>query len=99
MPARFQTFPGVDSVLDQEAIEFTKGYVAELEAAGVKARTELRSSQYGAIAGVLTDAAEELDAGLVVMGSHGRGDLTALLLGSVAHKVLRLSRRPVLIAR
>jgi nucleotide-binding universal stress UspA family protein len=99
LPARFQTFPGVDSQLDQEAVEFTKTYVAELEEAGVKARTELRSSQYGGIARILTGLADDLDAGLVVMGSHGRGDLTALLLGSVAHKVLHLSQRPVLIAR
>ena len=61
--------------------------------------TELRSAQYGGIARVLTDVAEDLDAGLTVMGSHGRGDLTALLLGSVAHKVLHFSKRPVLIAR
>jgi nucleotide-binding universal stress UspA family protein len=33
------------------------------------------------------------------MGSHGRGDLTALLLGSVAHKVVHLADRPVLIVR
>jgi nucleotide-binding universal stress UspA family protein len=99
LPARFQTFPGVDSQLDQEAVEFTRTYVAELEEAGVKARTELRSSQYGGIARILSGLADELDAGLVVMGSHGRGDLTALLLGSVAHKVLHLSKRPVLIAR
>jgi nucleotide-binding universal stress UspA family protein len=99
LPARFQTFPGVDSMLDQEAVEFTKGYVAELEEAGIKARSELRSSQYGGIARVLTDVAEDLDAGLIVMGSHGRGDLTALLLGSVAHKVLHFGKRPVLIAR
>jgi nucleotide-binding universal stress UspA family protein len=99
LPARFQTFPGVDSQLDQEAVEFTKAYVAELEEAGVKARAELRSSQYGGIARILSGLADELDAGLVVMGSHGRGDLTALLLGSVAHKVLHLSKRPVLIAR
>jgi nucleotide-binding universal stress UspA family protein len=99
LPARFQTFPGVDSMLDQEAIEFTKHYVAELEEAGIKARTELRSAQYGGVARVLANLAEDLDAGLIVMGSHGRGDLTALLLGSVAHKVLHLTNRPVLIAR
>jgi nucleotide-binding universal stress UspA family protein len=99
LPARFQTYPGLDSELDQEAIELTKGYVADLEEAGIKARTELRSAQYGGIARIITNLAEDVDAGLIVMGSHGRGDLTALLLGSVAHKVLHLSKRPVLIAR
>jgi len=73
--------------------------VAELEEAGIRARTEFRSSQYGGIARILANLAEDLDAGLIVMGSHGRGDLTALLLGSVAHKVLHLSQRAVLIAR
>ena len=41
------------------------------------------------------------DAGGVqlVRGPRGRGDLTALLLGSVAHKVIHLADRPVLVAR
>jgi len=99
LPARFQTFPGFEQEADQEIVELAKGYVAELEEAGVKARVELRTAQYGGVARFLTNLAEDLDAGLVVMGSHGRGDLTALLLGSVAHKVLHLSQRPVLIAR
>jgi nucleotide-binding universal stress UspA family protein len=99
LPARFQTYPGLDAEADTEAIELAKGYVAELEEAGIKARAELRSAQYGGIARVLTNLAEDLNAGLIVMGSHGRGDLTALLLGSVAHKVLNLTDRPVLIAR
>ena len=99
LPARFQAYPGLDYEADTEVIELANGYVAELEEAGIKARAELRSAQYGGIARILTNLAEELDAGLIVMGSHGRGDLTALLLGSVAHKVLHLTNRPVLIAR
>ena len=99
LPAPAQTDPGLDSELDREVIELAEGHVAELEEAGIKARTELRSAQYGGIARSLTNLAEDLDAGLIVMGSHGRGDLTALLLGSVAHKVVHLSQRPVLIAR
>jgi nucleotide-binding universal stress UspA family protein len=99
LPARFQTYPGLDQEFDNETIELAKGYVADLEEAGIKARAELRSAQYGGIARIITNLAEDLDAGLIVMGSHGRGDLTAMLLGSVAHKVLHLSQRPVLIAR
>ena len=58
LPARFQTYPGLDSELDKEAIELTKGYVAGLEEAGITARAELRSAQYGGVARIITNLAE-----------------------------------------
>lgn len=43
--------------------------------------------------------AEELGADLVVMGTHGRGGIDRLLLGSVAERVVRSSSVPVLTVR
>jgi nucleotide-binding universal stress UspA family protein len=99
MPTRFQIPPDVEHVLDEEAIRLARRYAEALAAAGVRAHTEFRHVRHGHIARVICDAADELDVGLIVMGSRGRSDLTAILLGSVAHKVLHLADRPVLIAR
>jgi nucleotide-binding universal stress UspA family protein len=41
--------------------------------------------------------ADEIDAGIIVMGSNGHGVIGDILLGSVADKVVRLSKRPVLL--
>ena len=43
--------------------------------------------------------AEEADCDLVVIGTHGRGGIDRLLLGSVAEKVVRGSSVPVLTVR
>ncbi len=43
--------------------------------------------------------AEELDAGLVIIPSHGKSALTRLLLGSVAERVVRLAHCPVLVLK
>lgn len=43
--------------------------------------------------------ADELDAGLIAMATHGRGGVRRLVLGSVADKVIRGTDRPVLVVR
>ena len=45
---------------------------------------------------MIVGLAEKLSADLIVMGTHGRGGLTRLLLGSVADYVLRHAPCPVL---
>jgi nucleotide-binding universal stress UspA family protein len=47
----------------------------------------------------IVTAADSMDADLIVIGSRGRGPMTAALLGSVSQGVLSESRRPVLIVR
>jgi len=52
----------------------------------------------GGVARELVAMADEVDADLIVLGSRRLGDLGGLFLGSVAHQVLHLTRRPLLMA-
>ncbi len=47
----------------------------------------------------IVDAAQTRDCDLIVMGSHGRGHLGGLLLGSETTQVLTHSKTPVLVCR
>jgi nucleotide-binding universal stress UspA family protein len=53
----------------------------------------LMSGQPGSI---LVDLSE--DAAMVVVGSHGRGGFTGMLLGSVGTAVVLAARTPVIVA-
>ncbi len=48
---------------------------------------------------VIADEADRQHADLIVMATHGRTGLSHLFLGSVAEKVVRLARVPVLTVR
>lgn len=84
---------------DTEAASAVDAAVAELTAAGISARGEVRETVFGHAAKEIVQDAGEHDAGLIVMGSRGRGDLAGLVLGSTAHKVIHLTDLPVLVVR
>jgi nucleotide-binding universal stress UspA family protein len=47
----------------------------------------------------ITELAQEVDADLIVIPSHGRGFFKHMVLGSVAERVVRLAHCPVLVLR
>jgi nucleotide-binding universal stress UspA family protein len=53
--------------------------------------------EVGSPAGVVLAVAHEIDAQLVVVGTHGRTGAARLFLGNVAEQVVRSSDRPVLV--
>jgi len=54
---------------------------------------------FGRPAAAVVEYAEQEHADLIVMGTHGRGGVTHLLLGSVAERVIRSAPCPVLTVR
>ncbi|NNF14238.1 MAG: universal stress protein [Gemmatimonadetes bacterium] len=94
--------PDAVEAIQQQLDQSREAAHAELErvasrmvAEGTEVGRESRVVNHAA-AGIL-DAVDEIGAELVVMASRGRGGLGRVVLGSVADKVLRASKRPVLI--
>ncbi len=48
---------------------------------------------------VISETADEINADMIVIPSHGRGFISGLLLGSVSEGVVKRSRRPVLVIK
>jgi nucleotide-binding universal stress UspA family protein len=89
--------PYIRKHLEQEARELLDEQVKTVEAmGGVVAGFHLREGQKS---GEILDLAEELEAGLVVIGTRGHGPVRRLLLGSVSEGVVYHARSPVLVMR
>ena len=68
----------------------------KLAPTGVRVRTLVKQ---GDTWRTILEVADEVSAGLIVMGTHGRRGLPRALLGSVAEKVVRTASCPVLTVR
>jgi nucleotide-binding universal stress UspA family protein len=87
---------GIDDVLRQEGSAALETVRESAERSGIEIDCSLLE---GSPAREIVRYADEQDCDLVVMGTHGRGGINRLLLGSVAEQVVRTSPVPVLTVR
>jgi nucleotide-binding universal stress UspA family protein len=89
------------NAFEKRAREQGEKYLAQVEkeskAAGVACET-LMTKPATPYQGIV-DAAKRKNCDVIFMASHGRGELAALILGSVTQKVLAHSKVPVLVYR
>jgi nucleotide-binding universal stress UspA family protein len=82
---------------EEQARSFVEGQARSIEREG--ARVDEVHLSFGRPSHEIVRLAEELDAGLVVVGSRGRGGLTRALLGSVSDSVVRHAHCPIMVVR
>jgi universal stress protein A len=102
--ARLMPLAGSDAPYPEDAIamvdEESRRMLEEVKARAVAAGVDASiCSTQGDAADEILNAAGERNAGLIVMGTHGRIGVARLFIGSVADAVLRRSSCPVLVTK
>jgi nucleotide-binding universal stress UspA family protein len=70
--------------------------VKDLQSVGHDARFIVHTASSGHAARTIVEIAEEVEADLIVVGTHGYGRITGLLIGSVTQALLHAGACPVL---
>lgn len=93
-------WPGDDAVIAQylgdKRVEFCRPIVEAIRAAGGSAESTVKEGDD--VADDVLAVASELDADVIVVGSHGHGGFQGLL-GSTGSKITRRATSPVLVLR
>lgn len=71
----------------------------QLKASGLQVETALLEAQGGHAGDAIVKDAEQWQADIIVLGTHGRRGLGRLVMGSDAEQVLRQAKVPVLMVR
>jgi nucleotide-binding universal stress UspA family protein len=88
------TYPGLQQSVDDNARKQLDALLSEQDRADLGGRTVLLTSRSPAFA--IVNYARDMSADAIVMGTHGRGTMAHLLMGSVAERVVRTAPCPVL---
>jgi nucleotide-binding universal stress UspA family protein len=91
----------VTEALRQNGREILDRAQAQAREAGVEAEIKLSETVVPGkrIAQTIAEEADGWPADLIVIGTHGRSGLDHLLLGSVAERLVRVAKEPVLLVR
>jgi nucleotide-binding universal stress UspA family protein len=87
--------------IERDQIQRQKELLATTQAAARRSGLELVSTrgEAGEPAAEITRVAEEQRVDQIVMGTHGRGAIGTLLIGSVAQRVVHLAKVPVVLVK
>ncbi|MBL7176299.1 MAG: universal stress protein [Desulfobacteraceae bacterium] len=83
-------------IIEENAKEETRAIAAELKESGFDVKIRIEK---GTAFREILKVEEEEEVSVIVVGSHGKGPVTGILLGSVSDKVIRKSKKPVLIIK
>jgi len=90
-------YPELQRDVEEAAAKRLDALVSDEDRAVLNARTVVRVSTSPPLA--IVDYAREVHSDLIIMGTHGRGAMAHLLMGSVAERVVRTAPCPVLTVR
>lgn len=80
------------NAIDHQRLEALKQRLTAVGAAQVKIKIP-----FGSPADEILRCSQKINASLIVMGSHGRGYISEMFLGSVSHNIARNSEAPILL--
>ncbi len=95
----FLDVPQLQAALKEGGQQVLAESLALVSERGIEAETALLETWGGILAKAIVEDANSWKADLIVMGTHGYGGLTHMLLGSVAEGVMRHTPVPVLLVR
>ena len=82
--------------IEKEVIDYLDKVGEGLKSKGVDVKMKVVA---GSATEEIMKAAEEANADLIAMSTHGRSGISRLALGSIAERVVRTSSRPVIVVR
>jgi len=86
----------IEQKMEKEALREMNAVAEELQKQGLSVSVRVEK---GVPLCEILDVADKEDVDAIVVGSHGTSNVAEMLLGSVSEKVIRKSKKPVLVVK